>query len=124
MSAARKTKVEQNAEELVQNLDEPKRSFALSLAVEVLWQAEKLRKTRREIGRDGVTVRYDNGGGQTGTRRNPAFDGYNALFKSYVLGLNKLEAMLGDAASEGTRAASTLQALRLEITPMRPNDGG
>lgn len=104
---------------LVADLPEPKRGMALDLAVEVLWMADKLKAARRQIGSKGVAVRYDNGGGQKGERRNPAFDGYNALFKSYVLGLNKLESMIAESASPGSDGLSTLQSLRLEIGPMR-----
>ncbi|MDN0055633.1 MULTISPECIES: hypothetical protein [Collinsella] len=112
------------AEALVGDLPEPRRQMALDLAVEVLWQADKLKATRRQIGSKGVAIKYDNGGGQKGERRNPAFDGYNALFKSYVLGLNKLEQLLAEAPGDGSGKASALQSLRLEIGPMRPRADG
>ena len=109
---------------LVADLPEPTRSMAADLAVEVLWQADKLKAARRQIGSKGVAVKYDNGGGQKGERRNPAFDGYNALFKSYVLGLNKLEAMIAESGAAQPGKVSALQSLRLEIGPMRPRSDG
>ncbi len=112
------------AESLVADLPEPSRRMALDLACEVLWQADKLKAARRQIGSKGVAVKYDNGGGQKGERRNPAFDGYNALFKSYVLGLNKLESMIAESGAAQPGKASALQSLRLEIGPMRPRADG
>ena len=109
---------------LVADLPEPTRSMAADLAAEVLWQADKLKAARRQIGSKGVAVKYDNGGGQKGERRNPAFDGYNALFKSYVLGLNKLEAMIAESGAAQPGKVSALQSLRLEIGPMRPRSDG
>ena len=126
----RKTLAELDAEqraaasELVADLPEPTRSMAADLAAEVLWQADKLKAARRQIGAKGVAVKYDNGGGQKGERRNPAFDGYNALFKSYVLGLNKLESMIAGSGAAQPGKVSALQSLRVEIGPMRPRSDG
>lgn len=35
-------------------------------------------------------MEYDNGGGQTGVRENPAFRAYEALWKTYLSGLDAL----------------------------------
>ena len=60
----------------------------------VAWMKIKLDQAREKIKNSGIVMPYDNGGGQTGIRENPAFKGYEALWKSYMAGMNKLlEAM-------------------------------
>ena len=76
------------------------RQQAADLAENVLWMAVKLEETRLAIGDEGVSVPYDNGGGQSGMRRNPAFDGYNALMSSYTKALKQLCEMTGKHIEE------------------------
>jgi len=62
-----------------------------------------------------LVVEYDNGGGQSGTRKNPAFDAYAKLYQQYLQGLRLLidripDAQVADVIS--TDAASTMEALR------------
>lgn len=83
------------AERIAEGLAEPQRGMAADLAENVLWMAVKLEETRREIADDPVAIHYDNGGGQTGIRKNPAFDGYNALMSSYTKALKQLFDVLG-----------------------------
>lgn len=83
------------AEQIAQCLPEPQRGMATDLAENVLWMAAKLEATRREIADDPVAIPYDNGGGQTGIRKNPAFDGYNSLISSYTKALKQLFDVLG-----------------------------
>lgn len=60
----------------------------------VAWMKIKLDQAREKIKASGIVMPYDNGGGQTGIRENPAFKGYEALWKSYMTGMSKLlEAM-------------------------------
>lgn len=60
----------------------------------VAWMKIKLDQAREKIKNSGIVMPYDNGGGQTGIRENPAFKGYEALWKSYMAGMSKLlEAM-------------------------------
>ena len=60
----------------------------------VAWMKIKLDQAREKIKNSGIVMPYDNGGGQTGIRENPAFKGYEALWKSYMTGMSKLlEAM-------------------------------
>lgn len=56
----------------------------------VVWMQTRLKDTRTEIGKASVVVPYDNGGGQTGTRENPLYKAYEALWKSYMLGMDKI----------------------------------
>ena len=56
----------------------------------VAWMKIKLDQAREKIKASGIVMPYDNGGGQTGIRENPAFKGYEALWKSYMAGMSKL----------------------------------
>lgn len=71
------------------------RDRARELAENVLWMEVKLANAREVIGRSSVAIPYDNGGGQKGIRKNPAFDGYNSLMSSYTKALKQLCEMLG-----------------------------
>lgn len=62
------------------------------------WMKAKLDDSRQLIRRTDIVVPYDNGGGQKGIRENPAFRGYEALFKSYMSGMNRII----DSMPEGT----------------------
>ena len=50
----------------------------------------KLDEAREQIKHETITVEYDNGGGQKGIRENPVFKAYEALWKSYMLGMDKI----------------------------------
>lgn len=55
-----------------------------------VWMQKKLNETRKEIGEASVVIPYDNGGGQTGVRENPLYKAYEALWKSYIAGMDKI----------------------------------
>ena len=80
---------------MVEGAPENVRDRARELAENVLWMEAKLEDARRVIGKSSVAIPYDNGGGQRGIRKNPAFDGYNSLMSSYTKALKQLCEMLG-----------------------------
>ena len=63
-------------------LNEEKIKSLDPVILNVSWMKSKLDDARTAIGEDGITVEYDNGGGQTGVRENPAFRAYEALWKT------------------------------------------
>ncbi len=71
----------------------------------ICWMQIKLEDAREEIGEAGLLTEYDNGGGQSGVRQNPAFKAYEALWKSYCAGLQILLAELPDSAKAAAVAA-------------------
>lgn len=83
------------AEAICASLPEPTRARAIELAENILWMESKLANAREVIGKSSVAIPYDNGGGQRGIRKNPAFDGYNSLMNSYTKALKQLCEMLG-----------------------------
>ena len=56
----------------------------------VAFMYAKLEEAREEIISEKITVTYDNGGGQTGIRENPMFKAYEALWKTYMVGMTKI----------------------------------
>lgn len=99
------------AEAICASLPEPTRARAAELAENVLWMEAKLANAREVIGKSSVAIPYDNGGGQRGIRKNPAFDGYNSLMSSYTKALKQLCEMLGEQPA-GSTASSELAELR------------
>ena len=85
----------ERAEAICAGVPEPTRDRAIELCDNVLWMEAKLAEAREAIGRSSVAIPYDNGGGQRGIRKNPAFDGYNSLMSSYTKALKQLCEMLG-----------------------------
>lgn len=64
---------------------------AKRLAEEIIFIQDKLDDAREEFKDDGLITEYDNGGGQTGTRENPALNAYQKLLKSYITVRDSLE---------------------------------
>ena len=56
----------------------------------VSWMRAKLDDSRDLIKNSNIVVPYDNGGGQKGIRENPAFKGYESLWKAYMQGMNRI----------------------------------
>lgn len=69
----------------------------------VSWMRAKLDDSRSLIKNSNIVVPYDNGGGQKGIRENPAFKGYEALWKAYMQGMNRiLDTLPPEVAQEAT----------------------
>lgn len=92
------------AEAMCSGVPEASRERAVELAENVLWMEAKLADARRVIGKSSVAIPYDNGGGQRGVRRNPAYDGYNSLMSSYAKAVRQLTDMLGCTQDAGDAA--------------------
>lgn len=50
----------------------------------------KLDIAREELISEGLTIEYNNGGGQSGIKENPTLTAYEGLWKSYLQGMNKI----------------------------------
>lgn len=64
------------------------------LAENVVFVRSKLAKTRKSLKNEAVVVPYDNGGGQTGIRKNPGFEMYNNLLAQYRKSIDQLIGIL------------------------------
>ena len=98
---------------LVGNITGPMHEQALELAENVLFMAERLKDTRRKAARMDLVIPYDNGGGQTGVRKNPVFEAYAQIFAQYSKGLGQLADMIEAAGGAKPQAESKLAELRL-----------
>ena len=95
------------------------RPLVAGLAEDALFMRRKLREARADLEGQKLVIEYDNGGGQTGVRRNPAFDAYNALLRSYNATVRSIRDITGaegaDAGkgrlAEMRRGSPTLRAV-------------
>ena len=86
----------------------------------VSWMRAKLDDSRDLIKNSNIVMPYDNGGGQRGIRENPAFKGYESLWKAYMQGMNRiLDALPPEeiqAAVEETRPQTVLDTMRAKYS--------
>ncbi|MDO4539140.1 MAG: hypothetical protein Q4B54_13330 [Coriobacteriales bacterium] len=100
-------------DELVARLPDHERTHVRELAKDALFMRDKLAEAREELESQQLTVPYDNGGGQEGVRKNPAFEAYEALLRSYQSVVGQLRDLLGvPAPKEDDKTASSLKAMR------------
>lgn len=71
-------------------ISEHKMKVIEPVVVNVAFMKVKLDEARDQVKEETITVGYDNGGGQKGIRENPIFKAYEALWKSYMLGMDKI----------------------------------
>ncbi|MEF9877292.1 MAG: hypothetical protein RR842_09880 [Gordonibacter sp.] len=91
-----------------------KRSAAMSLLHNAAWMKIKLDEARADMMCQAIVTDYNNGGGQQGTRENPAFSAYNKLFASYSRCVKQItDLMVGDAGEQRDELAGFLNETRL-----------
>ncbi len=83
----------------------------------VSWMRAKLDDSRQLIKHSNIVVPYDNGGGQRGIRENPAFKGYESLWKAYMQGMNRIldtlpPEQIQEAAVPDIRPQTVLDTIR------------
>ena len=76
------------------------RQTATQLTENILFMERKLAESRERMADMPIVVAYDNGGGQTGVRKNPMFDAYNSLMRTYNASLSQLISMVGEDVPE------------------------
>ena len=81
------------------SVPEAYREHAKELVEQLEFQKSRLEETRKNLDNAPLVMAYNNGGGQKGIRKNPAFDAYNSLMKTYIQTLAKLQELLGSQAS-------------------------
>lgn len=100
---------------ITERVDKAKHPMADQLAEEVTWQAKRLAEARALIKDASIVIAYDNGGGQQGIRKNPAYEAYAQLFNAFVRGMAALDAVLEGAEPEDAGGRMTLDNLRLMV---------
>lgn len=78
---------------------------ALQVVIEdAAFMRVKLEDSRELIKNSQIVMPYDNGGGQKGIRENPLFKGYEALFKSYLMAMDKIMSVLPKEADNALKS--------------------
>ena len=80
---------------LIKRLPEHERKDARELSDNILFMRSRLKETRIGLEGQPVVIPYDNGGGQTGIRANPAYTEYEKLLRSYQSAILCLRQVLG-----------------------------
>lgn len=75
----------------------------------------KLEEAQKMVKETSVVIQYDNGGGQKGIRENPIFKGYEALWKSYMSGMNILINALPPEVAKEEKTKATEVRTMLEV---------
>ncbi len=76
------------------NLTPTVQSALTPVIANVAWQSVKLAEAREQLKNEGLTIPYENGGGQSGIRENPLFKAYINLWRAYMLGVEKITSYL------------------------------
>lgn len=97
--------------------DEQRMKVVAQLVEQVVWLEESLDRARTDIGDEGVVVPYNNGGGQSGTRKNPAYDAILKLNSTYNASLRALVDACVATSDEKTHGAikATSAARRRDV---------
>lgn len=81
----------------------------------LVWLETKIEQGRRLIASSAIVMPYDNGGGQTGIRKNPAFEAIHRMTSSYNATLRCVEDVIRTYSDGGTATsvagASALEAM-------------
>lgn len=76
--------------DLIRDMPSKKVSALMPIVENTAWMKAKLDEARELIKESPVVIKYNNGGGQKGIRENPLFKGYEALWKSYLQGMDRI----------------------------------
>ena len=99
---------------LIKRLPEHERKDARELSDNILFMRQRLKETRIGLEGQPVVIPYDNGGGQTGIRANPAYTEYEKLLRSYQSAILCLRQVLGieQSAQPIEKPKSSLSSMR------------
>ena len=95
--------------------EEWKVKMLLPVIENTAWMCVKLEDSIAAIKSSEIAISYDNGGGQSGIRQNPLFQGYESLWKSYMTGMSQIMTAAGaqkDAKSEKLKPKSVIALVR------------
>ena len=76
------------------DLDETRKSLVKKLIEQAAFMSVTLQKLQDDIAENGAVMPYDNGGGQTGVRKNPSAELYTVMSKNYAAIIKQLESLL------------------------------
>ena len=86
---------------IIETCPENLREGLSGIAQHLAFVKVKLDEGKEECAEEKLTAIYDNGGGQIGTRENPALKAYTNLLKTYISGMKELiSAVPAESAAE------------------------
>lgn len=94
--AGRTKTTEQRLRLLVKDIPKKHQDQARELAASIIALEDKLKESREKFWDEDIVIEYDNGGGQEGTRENPAYKAYGSLLSHYQKAIRQLEEMRDD----------------------------
>ena len=97
------------ASKICAGVDSRIRPQATVLAEQVIFMAKKLKESKAGLRDQAIVIPYDNGGGQTGIRENPAFTAYEKLLATYTKSLTALRDVIGDNAPKEMSALDEMR---------------
>lgn len=97
------------ASKICAGVDSRIRPQATALAEQVIFMAKKLKESKAGLRDQAIVIPYDNGGGQTGIRENPAFTAYEKLLATYTKSLTALRDVIGDNAPKELSALDEMR---------------
>lgn len=98
--------------DIAASVPEELRPLVAGLAENALFMRRKLAEARVALEGQDLVIEYDNGGGQRGTRRNPAFDAYNALLRSYNATVRSIRDILASSGADAGAGRGGLDEMR------------
>lgn len=90
---ARKPAHATRVRKLLYRIPDERKEEATKLVEDILFIQDKLEAIKPTIGSTNVVITYNNGGGQSGIRENPAIIGYQKLLRTYLIALDTLDKM-------------------------------
>ncbi len=102
------------AKNILKDVDPRIRPQVETLLKNLKFMEKKLKETLPKMKEADIVIPYDNGGGQTGMRENPAFIAYEKLLAKYEKTLSILAGIIGEEHAAEVSALDTFRA-RLKV---------
>lgn len=85
------------------------------------WQRVALDECRKLLIKEGIVCKYDNGGGQKGTRENPRFKSYVSLYRIFISSFDKFLEYLPEDQKEDASENENITVLENVIRMKKVN---
>lgn len=100
---------------LPEDINKTKLQALMPIIENTAWMKVKLDDLREKIKNSGAVIPYDNGGGQKGVKENPAFRGYESLWKSYLSGMDRILGAMPEESAKEVKQEITENQTVLEL---------
>lgn len=90
--------------DVTSSIDVSRAAVLYPMLQNLAWMKCKLDDTRELLDKTAVLMKYENGGGQSGVRKNPGYEAYNAMFRQFSVATCKVCAMIPDEGGKSELA--------------------